>query len=65
MTSTFSTIVNFSVKGILERVHKLNFLASVEASEDIIFPRVKRRLLQIKKETKETLEVPNIEELEK
>lgn len=65
MTPTFSTIVNFSMKGVLERVHKLNFLASVEASEEIIFPRVKRRLLQLKKETSETFEVPTVSELEK
>ena len=53
------------MKGVLERVHKLNFLASVEASEEIIFPRVKRRLLQLKKETSETFEVPTVSELEK
>ena len=38
MTPMFSTVVNFSMKGVLERAHKLNFLASVEASEDISFP---------------------------
>ena len=50
MTSTFSTIVNFSMKGILERMHKLNFLSTMECSKDISFPRVQRRLLQCQKE---------------
>ena len=34
MTPTFSTVVNFSVKGILERIHKLNFLSSMECTEN-------------------------------
>ena len=59
MTPTFSTIVNFSMKGILERVHKLNYLASVEASEEIVFPRVKRHL-QLKKETSDAFEIPTL-----
>ena len=63
MTPTFSTVVNFSMKGVLERAHKLNFLASVEASEDIIFPRAQRRLLQLKEETEETLKVPSLDEI--
>ena len=45
MTSTFSTIVNFSIKGIIQRIHKLNHLSTVESSETITFPRVQRRLL--------------------
>ena len=40
MTPTFSTIVNFSMKGILERVHKLNYLASVVDSEKLLVGRV-------------------------
>ena len=53
------------MKGILERVHKLNYLASVEASEEIVFPRVKRRLLRLKKETSDAFEIPTLKELEK
>ena len=65
MTPTFSTVVNFSMKGVLERAHKLNFLASVKASEDIIFPFAQRRLLQLKNETEETLKVPSLDEITK
>ena len=63
MTPTFSVVVNFSMKGVLERVHKLNFLASVEASDEIVFPRAQRRLLQLKEETDETLEIPSLHEV--
>ena len=54
MTSTFSTIVNFPMKGMLERMHKLNFLSTMECANEITFPRVKRRLLQCKEESEET-----------
>uniref|UniRef100_A0A7M5X9S7 Uncharacterized protein n=2 Tax=Clytia hemisphaerica TaxID=252671 RepID=A0A7M5X9S7_9CNID len=64
MTSTFSTIVNFSMKGILERMHKLHYLSTVEASEEIIFPRVKRRLLQTREETEVTLQIPTVAEID-
>lgn len=64
MTPTFSTIINFSLKGISERIHKLNYLASIEACDDIIFPRVKRRLLQKNEESDETLSIPTMNELE-
>ena len=47
MTGTFSTIVNFTMKGILERINELNYVASIECSENIVFPWVKRRLLQL------------------
>ena len=57
MTSTFSTIVNFSMKGIMERMHKLNFLSSIESSDDITFPRLQKRLLQCKEETEQTFEL--------
>ena len=46
-----------NIQGILERIHKLNFLASVEASNDIFFPRVKRRLLQKEEENETTFKV--------
>ena len=59
MSGTFSTIVNFSLKGILERINELNYVASIECTEEIIFPRVKRRLLQLSEESEETLLVPS------
>ena len=49
MTPVFSTIINFSLKGVLERIHKLNYISSIECTEEIIFPRVQRRLLQLNK----------------
>ena len=58
MSPMFSTIVNFTVKGIIQRVHRLNYLSLIECSEVIAFPRVKRRLLQCKEESEETLMVP-------
>ena len=64
MTGTFSTIVNFTMKGILERINKLNYVASIECSEDIVFPRVKRRLLQLNEESEKTFDIPStIEEI--
>ena len=63
MTQTFSTVINFSMKGVLERAHKLYFLVSIKASEDIVVPRTQRRLLQIQKESEGTLEVPSLQEL--
>lgn len=61
MTPTFSTIVNFTLKGVLEKIHKLQLLSSPESDETIVFPRVKRRLLQLKEKTAETLSVPTID----
>ena len=58
MSPMFSTIVNFTVKGIIQRVHRLNYLSSIECSEIIAFPRVKRRLLQCNEESRETLMIP-------
>ena len=63
MTSTFSTIVNFSMKGIFERIHKLNYLSSMECSSDVAFPRVKRRLLQIKDESEKTFEYCTVDDI--
>ena len=51
--------------GILERIHKLNYLSSVESSAEIVFPRVKRRLLHLKDESQETFKVPEISEVER
>ncbi len=61
MTSTFSTIVNFSLKGILERIHKLQFISASEADESIVFPRLQRRILQTREESDQTFLIPTIE----
>lgn len=63
MTPTFSTIVNFTLKRTLNRIHKLQYLSSIECEESIIFPRVQRRLLETKDEGKDTLSVPSISEV--
>ena len=65
MTGTLSTMVNFTLKGILERINKLNYISSIECTEEIIFPRVKRRLLQVNEESDETLSLPTLEDVEK
>ena len=59
MTPTFSTIINFTLKGLLDRVHKLTFLGAMEATGEIEFPRAKRRLLQLKQESDVTLRAPS------
>ena len=46
---------------ILKKIHKLQFLSSSESDETIVFPRVKRRLQQLKEETAETLSVLTID----
>ena len=64
MTPVLSTIINFSLKGVLERIHKLNYISSIECTEEIIFPRVQRRLLQLNNETDETFLIPTLVEVE-
>ena len=61
MTPMFSTMLNFTVKGILQRIHKLNHLSTRE--RDIIrrFQRVKRRLLQYKEESDSTFDCANVD----
>ena len=63
MTPTFSTIINFSLKGLLQKNHKLRFLSKAEASNELEFPRAKRRLLQINSETAKTLSIPSLSDL--
>ena len=63
MTPTFSTIINFTLHGLLQKTHKLRFLSSAEASKEIEFPRAKRRLLQLKNETNNTLSIPTLFEV--
>ena len=58
MTPTFSTIINFTLRGMLDRLHKLSFIETMEASGEIEFPRAKRRLLQLQNESNITLEAP-------
>ena len=64
MTPVFSTIVNFTLKGILERIHRLNHISAIECAEDIIFPRLQRRLMHMNNETNATFEIPSIEDIE-
>ena len=65
MTPVFSTIINFTMKGMMERIHRLNYVSSIESTDNIIFPRVKRRLLQLNEETEKTFQVPTVEDLER
>ena len=64
MTPVFSTIVNFSLKRLLERIHRLSHISSLECTEDVIFPRLQRRLLHLNEETKDTFEVPTLSDIE-
>ena len=63
MTPTFSTVVNFSMKGILEKIHKLGFMSSSESDNSILFPRLGRRLFQIKEDTGETFCIPTVQSM--
>ena len=59
-------MVNFTLKGILERINKLNYIASIECTDEIVFPRVKRRLLQLNEESNEIHSVPSsVEEIKR
>ena len=40
---TFRIFINLSIKVVLERVHKLNFISSVENCDEIVFFRVKSK----------------------
>ena len=51
------------MKGILDKAHKLQFLATSEPDETIAFPGVKRRLLQFKEEGEATFAVPTIDKI--
>lgn len=57
-TPTFSTIANFSFKGILGKIHKLQFISSCKAYETIPFPRLQRRIFQVKNESARMFEIP-------
>ena len=45
--------------GILELINKLNYVASIECTEEIVFPRIKQHLLQMSGESDDTLSVPS------
>ena len=36
---TFSTIIDFTLKGMLDRVHKLAFIGAMEATGEFDFPQ--------------------------
>ena len=65
VTPNFSTIINFSLKEILEKIHKLQFLTSAETDNNIVFPRLKRHLLQSQIESADTFAVPDINDITK
>ena len=49
------------MKGIPERIHKLQFISALETNERIVFPRLQRRILQTREESDQTFLVPTIE----
>ena len=63
MTSTYSTIINFTLRAMLERIHKINFLSSMESDDEIQFPRAKRRLLHLNEESETTFTWPTVDDI--
>ena len=63
MTPTFSTNINFTLCTMLERIHKINLLSSMESDDSLEFPRVKRRLLHLNKEKEATFMVPTVDDI--
>ena len=63
MTPAFNTIINFSLNVLLQKTHKLRYLSNSEASNEIEFPRAKRRLLQLNSESEQTFNVSSFVEL--
>ena len=51
MSSTFSTVINFGMLGLLRRLHRLHIQLTLQAecSEDIIFPRVIKHQQKVEK----------------
>ena len=62
-TPTFSTIINFTLRAMLERIHKIYFLSPMESDDYLEFPRAKRRLLHLNKETEATFTVPTVDDI--
>ena len=63
MTPIFSTIINFTLRGMLERIHKINYLSNMESDNEIQFPRAKRRPLHLNEESDATFAIPSVEEI--
>ena len=63
MTPIFSTIINFTLRAMLERIHKINYLSNMESDNEIQFPRAKRRLLHLNEESDATFAIPSVEEI--
>ena len=63
MTPTFSTVINITLKRMLDRIHKISFLETLEASGEIQFPRAKRRLLQLNGESHNTFNIHSMEDI--
>ena len=53
------------MKGVMARMHKLNFLSGIEGSNEIEFPRLQKRLLQCEEETTQTFELFDHDEIDK
>ena len=62
-STIFSTIINVTLRAMLERIHKINFLSSMESSDEIQFPRAKRRFLHLNEETDATFTLPSLEDI--
>ena len=63
MTLVFSTIVNFTLKGLLEKIIKFQYISSSECDSKIFFPRVKHRFLQIRYESAKTFLIPSMQDM--
>ena len=63
MTPTSSSIINFTLKGVLHRLHKLSYLSFCKASDDIVFPRVQRKNLQLNEDTENTFKLPTLQDI--
>ncbi|XP_031349112.1 uncharacterized protein LOC116175142 isoform X1 [Photinus pyralis] len=65
MTSTFSTVVNFSMLGILQRLHKFHKINEImsEIDDEINFPRENTRKMGSQTPMEETIYIPSINEI--
>ena len=50
------------MKGILQKVHKLSYISAAESADDLIFPRVQGKILQLSSETTDTFTIPTLQE---
>ena len=51
------------VKRNTGKILKIQYIRSIESDDEIVFPRLKRRLLQAKSETEDTFTAPGVEEI--